>query len=253
LYKKGHDLTGNAQDWINTSSDWNTYLILPAGINETQFNADLASFAKKHIPPPGNKTSSFQLQALKDMHYNTRVDIYSRHPFSRQLINVISLIGIFLLTIACANFINLATAQAINRSKEVGIRKVLGSNRRQLVVQFISETLIVTLCAVLLVCAISVIVLPMLNTLLEVQLSRSFLLNPMTLVFLLGVVLGVSFLAGFYPALVLSGFDPIEALKNKIKAQRSTGVSLRRVLVVVQFCIAQFLVIGTLVLIYQMN
>lgn len=253
LLGKGGDLSGNANDWISTFSDRNTYLILPAGISETQFNADLASFAKKHIPPPYNKTSSLQLQALKDMHYNPLVDVYSGHPFSKQLIEVISLIGMFLLIIACANFINLATAQAVNRSKEVGIRKVLGSNRRQLVVQFISETLIVTLCAVLLACAISVIVLPMLNALLEVSLSRSFLLKPITLIFLLGVVIGVTFLAGFYPALVLSGFDPIEALKNKIKAGRSTGISLRRILVVAQFCIAQFLVIGTLVLIYQMN
>ena len=253
LLKKGGDLSGNAIDWVNTSSDRNTYLILPAGISETKFNADLASFAKKHIPPPNNKTNSFQLQALKDMHYNTLVDIYSGHPFSKQLINVISLIGMFLVIIACANFINLATAQAVNRSKEVGIRKVLGSNRRQLVVQFISETLIVTICAVLLACAIAIIVLPMLNTLLEVDLSRRFLLNPISLLFLLGVVIGVTFLAGLYPALVLSGFDPIEALKNKIKAGRSTGISLRRILVVAQFCIAQFLVIGTLVLIYQMN
>jgi len=253
LVEKGGDLSGNSKDWISTFSDHNTYVILPVGMSETKFNADLASFAKKHIPPPNNKNSSLQLQALKDMHYNTLVDVYSGHPFSKQLINVISLIGLFLLMIACANFINLATAQAVNRSKEVGIRKVLGSNRHQLMLQFISETFIVTLCAILLACAISVMTLPMLNTLLEVHLNGSFLLDPMTFLFLLGVVIGVTFLAGCYPALVLSGFDPIEALKNKIRAGRSTGISLRRVLVVIQFCIAQFLVICTLVLIYQMN
>jgi len=253
VIEKGGDLAGNAQDWVSTFSDHNTYIILPAGMNEKQFNADLASFAKKHIPPPYDKVSSLQLQALKDMHYNTLVDIYSGHPFSKQLINVISLIGMFLLIIACANFINLATAQAVNRSKEVGIRKVLGSNRYQLVWQFISETLIVTLCAVILACAISLIALPMLNALLDVQLHRGFLLDSVVLLFLLGVVIAVTFLAGFYPALVLSGFDPIQALKNKIKAGRASGISLRRVLVVAQFCIAQILVIGTLVLINQMN
>jgi putative ABC transport system permease protein len=135
----------------------------------------------------------------------------------------------------------------------VGIRKVLGSNRNQLMLQFISETLIITLFAVVLAVAIAVVALPMLNKLLEIQLSGNFLSDPIIILFLAGVVIGVTLLSGSYPALVLSGFNPIEALKNRIQAGRSSGISLRRVLVVMQFCIAQFLVIGTLVLIYQMN
>ncbi|HEY4194051.1 MAG TPA: FtsX-like permease family protein, partial [Mucilaginibacter sp.] len=250
---KGGDLSGNAEDWVSTFSDRNTYIILPPNLSEKQFNADLAAFAKKKIPPPYNKNSSLQLQALKDMHYNTKISVYGGHPFSKQLINVISLIGLFLLLIACVNFINLATAQAVNRSKEVGIRKVLGSNRNQLVLQFISETLIITVFAIILASITAVITLPMLNGLLEINLSSSFLLDPFVILFLIGVIVGVTFLAGFYPALVLSGFNPIEALRNKIKAGRASGISLRRFLVVMQFCIAQFLVIGTLVLIYQMN
>ncbi|MGF7072797.1 ABC transporter permease [Mucilaginibacter sp. 3215] len=253
LIEKGGDLSGNAQDWVSTFGDRNCYIILPPGMIEKQFNAELAVFAKKHVPAPYNKNEIFQLQALKDMHYNTEVGVYSGHPFSKQLISVISLIGLFLLIIACVNFINLATAQAVNRSKEVGIRKVLGSNRYQLVIQFISETLIITLFAVILASIISLVVLPMLNNLLEIRLSGSFLGDPMVILFLAGVVIGVTFLAGFYPALVLSGFNPIGALRNKINAGRASGISLRRVLVVAQFCIAQFLVIGTLVLIYQMN
>ncbi|MFI5159867.1 MAG: ABC transporter permease [Sphingobacteriales bacterium] len=253
LIEKGGDLSGNAQDWVSTFSDRHTYIILPAGMNEKRFNIDLAAFANKHIPPPYNKSSSFQLQALTDMHFNTEVSVYGNHAFGKQLIDVISIIGLFLLIIACVNFVNLATAQAVNRSKEVGIRKVLGSNRKQLVFQFITETLIVTLFAVVLATIIAFTTLPMLNNLLEVQISAGFLTNPVVILFLLGLVIGVTFLAGFYPALVLSGFNPIEALKSKIKAGRTSGISLRRVLVVTQFCIAQFLVIGTLVLIYQMN
>jgi putative ABC transport system permease protein len=253
LTEKGGDLGGNAQDWISTFGDRNCYIILPPQVNEKQFNTDLAAFAKKHVPAPYNKGRIFQLQALKEMHYNTETSLYSGHPFSKQLISVISLIGLFLLIIACVNFINLATAQAVNRSKEVGIRKVLGSNRYQLVLQFISETLIITFFALVLAAVISMVALPMLNNLLEIQLSGNFLADPMVLLFLAGVLIGVTFLAGFYPALVLSGFNPIAALRNKINAGRTSGVSLRRVLVVAQFCIAQFLVIGTLVLVYQMN
>ncbi|MDR6940200.1 ABC transporter permease [Mucilaginibacter pocheonensis] len=253
LIGKGGDFSGNAQDWVSTFSDRNCYIILPPGANEKRFNTGLAAFAKRHIPPPYNKNEIFQLQALKDMHYNTETGLYSGHSFSKQLISVISLIGLFLLIIACVNFINLATAQAVNRSKEVGVRKVLGSNRYQLVLQFISETLIITLFSVLLASIISVVALPMLNNLLEIQLSGGFLADPIVILFLGGVVIGVTLLAGFYPALVLSGFNPIEALRNKINMARVSGISLRRVLVVAQFCIAQFLVIGTLVLIYQMN
>lgn len=244
---------GKARDWVTTVSDRNTYLILPAGSSEQRFNSQLAAFAKRHIPPPYNKTTSLQLQPLSDMHYNTQLDVYGGHRFSRQLITVISLIGLFLLIIACVNFINLATAQAVNRSKEVGIRKVLGSGRPQLVLQFMSETFILTLSALLIGTVAAACCLGLLNQLLESQLSIGLLFRPAVVVFLLLTLIGVTLLAGFYPALVLSGFNPIEALRNKIKAGRASGISLRRVLVVSQFCIAQFLLIGTLVLIAQMD
>ncbi|MEN0052887.1 MAG: ABC transporter permease [Mucilaginibacter sp.] len=253
LIEKDGDLSGNAQDWVSTFGDRNCYVVLPPGLSEKQMNTELGSLAKKHIPAPYNKNQTYRLQPLKDMHYTTDVDVYSGHPFSKQLIRVISLIGLFLLVIGCVNFINLATAQAVNRSKEVGIRKVLGSNRYQLLLQFITETLIITLFAVVLASVLALIALPMLNSLLDVRLSSGFLADPVVILFLAGVVIGVTFFAGFYPALVLSGFNPIAALRNKINAGRASGISLRRVLVVTQFCIAQFLVIGTLVLIYQMN
>ncbi|WPU92856.1 FtsX-like permease family protein [Mucilaginibacter sabulilitoris] len=250
---QGGDFNRSMQDWVSTFGSRNCYMILPYDVNEKQFNTALATLAKKHVPAPYNKNEIFQLQPLKDMHYSTETGVYSGRTFSKELISAISLIGLFLLVIACVNFINLATAQAVNRSKEVGVRKVLGSNRYQLVLQFITETLIITSSAVVLATIIAMVVLPMLNNLLEVQLSAAFLADPMVILFLVSVVIGVTLLAGSYPALVLSGFNPIEALRNRISASRASGISLRRVLVVAQFCIAQFLVIGTLVLIYQMN
>lgn len=253
LVDKGGELRGNASDWVSTFGAKNSYMILPDGVSEANFNKELVSFFKRHTPVLYNKDGAFRLQPLEDIHYNTETSVYSGHPFSRQLISVISLIGLFLLVIACVNFINLATAQAVNRSKEVGVRKVLGSRRRQLVMQFISETLIITLFAVGLGTIISLLTLPLLNELLETHLSRSLLISPVAILFMGGTVVGVTLLAGLYPALVLSGFNPVTALRNKITAQRASGISLRRVLVVAQFCIAQFLVIGTLILIYQMD
>jgi putative ABC transport system permease protein len=253
LVSKGGDLYNNITDWVSTFGDRNCYLVLPPELNERQFNKQLVSFAKKHIPAPYNKTEIFQLQALKNMHFDTEAGTYSGRAFSKELISVISMIGLFLLIIACVNFINLATAQAVNRSKEVGIRKVLGSNRGQLILQFISETFLITLFAVILASIISLLTLPLLNDLLEIELSMNFLARPVVLLFLAAVLIGVTILAGFYPALVLSGFNPLQALKNKVNASSIKGISLRRVLVVTQFSIAQILVIGTLVLIYQMN
>jgi len=252
LRAKGSDYYGNLHDWVSTFGDNSCFVILPDNITPARFDQNLKAFVKKHKPADYVK-DGLQLQPLNEMHYNTDVNVYGGHPFGKQLLKVISLIGLFLLLIACVNFINLATAQAVNRSKEVGIRKVLGSNRNQLVMQFISETLIITLFAVVLAIGIAELTLPMLNHLLEIEISRTFLANPLFLAFLAAIIVGVTLLSGFYPAVVLSGFNPIEALKNRIKAGKTSGISLRRTLVVVQFMIAQFLVIGTLVIIYQMD
>jgi putative ABC transport system permease protein len=252
LHAKGSDYYGNLHDWVSTFGDNSCFVILPDNLSQAQFDQKLKAFVKKHKPAEYVK-DGLQLQSLKNMHYNTEVNVYGGHPFSKQLLNVISIIGLFLLLIACVNFINLATAQAVNRSKEVGIRKVLGSNRNQLVMQFISETFIITLFAVVLAIGIAELVLPMLNHLLEIELSRNFFADPLFILFLVGTIVFVTLLSGFYPALVLSGFNPIEALKNRIKAGKTSGISLRRTLVVVQFMIAQFLVIGTLVIVYQMD
>jgi ABC-type antimicrobial peptide transport system permease subunit len=252
IRQKGSDFYYNLKDWVSTFSDNNCFIILPANVSVNQFNRDLKAFVKKHKPPLYAK-SGFELQALSDMHYNTEVDLFSKHPFSRPLIDAISLVGLFLLIIACVNFINLATAQAVNRSKEVGIRKVLGSNRGQLAVQFICETLIITLFSVALAIGIAQIVLPFFNNLLEIKLNSTFLSDPVIWLFLVGTIIIVTLLSGFYPAMVISGFNPITALKNKIVVGRASGVSLRRGLVVLQFCIAQALVIGMLVIIHQMQ
>jgi putative ABC transport system permease protein len=250
--QKGSGLYGNLKDWVSTFGDNHTFIILPANMSVSLFNNDLKAFVKKHKPALYAR-DGFELQALTDMHYNTEIGVFSGHPFSKELINIISIIGLFLLIIACVNFINLATAQAVNRSKEVGIRKVLGSNRKQLALQFVTETFVITLFAVVLAIGMAQIALPFLNQLLEIKLSSAFLSYPVLWLFLGGIIVVVTLLSGFYPALVLSGFNPITALKNKVAAGKASGISLRRVLVVFQFCIAQALVIGTLVIVYQMQ
>src|SRR5690606_23993 len=190
---------------------------------------------------------------LSEVHYDTQTGNYSNKAISRELINVLWSIAAFILLIVCVNFINLSTAQAVNRAKEVGVRKVLGSNKSQLRIQFIVETFLIVTCAVMLSVAITMFTLPAINQLLELSLSFNILGNPAIILFLLTVTLVVTALAGFYPSLVLSRFNPVHALQRKLTASTAKGISLRRALVVFQFVIAQALIIGTLIIVKQMN
>ena len=142
-------IKNNLNDWVSTFGDAYTFIVLPPELSEQKFNAALKTFAKKHKPAEYAQ-DGYILQPLKEMHYDERFDNFTEHTFSHSLITALSLIGIFLLVIACVNFINLATAQAVNRSKEVGVRKVLGSNRRQLALQFIGETALIVCSAAVL-------------------------------------------------------------------------------------------------------
>jgi hypothetical protein len=165
----------------------------------------------------------------------------------------LSLIGAFLLGLACINFINLATAQASRRSREVGIRKVLGGRRWQLALQFMGETLLLVLGAGILSIVLLNIFQPYTNRIVHETIGLNPLQSFSTLIATLSILLVVTILAGFYPALIISGFKPIQALKNKISARRVSGVSLRRVLVVAQFMIAQGLIFSTLIVMNQLK
>ena len=180
-----------------------------------QFDKNLQAFVKKHKPGE-YQNDGLILQPLSTIHFDDRFGNYNGRTFGKDLITALTLIGLFLIIIACVNFVNLATAQAVNRSREVGVRKVLGSNRFQLAIQFISETAVITVFAVLTALAIAMLVLPMLNQLLRLQLSMNMLNNPTIILFLLLTTIMVVLLSGFYPAMILSGFNPITALKGRI-------------------------------------
>ncbi len=186
------------------------------------------------------------------MHYDTQTGNFSNKTISHQLLNVLWLIAAFILLIACVNFINLSTAQAVNRAKEVGVRKVLGSSRSHLQVQFIVETFLMVISAVLIAAIITMLALPYVNQLLDLSLSFNILSDPSIILFLLTVTIAVTVLAGFYPSIVLARFNPVNALKSKLTSTTG-GISLRRGLVVFQFIIAQALIIGTLVIVRQMD
>ena len=253
----GTDFTGDNQygfnqpDWKGTTADFGCYVLLPHAISVASFNQQLNAYARK-VQSPDNK-DSYIIQPISTVHYDTETGNYSNKTISRELLNVLWLIAAFILLIACVNFINLSTAQAVNRAKEVGVRKVLGSNSSQLQVQFIIETFLIVAIAVVFATGITMLLLPSVNSLLELSLSFDILANPAILLFLLAVTVGVTALAGFYPSIVLSSFNPVTALKSKVAANGAKGLSLRRGLVVFQFIIAQALIIGTLIMVKQMD
>lgn len=249
---KADHIVFNMEDWVTTYGSAYTFVEVPEHFSIDQFNADLKKLVTKHKPAEYAGDTYFA-QPLSDIHYNKDFGNYGDHVFSHSLVTALSLIGVFLILIACVNFINLATAQAVNRSREVGVRKVMGSNRRQLAVQFLSETALIVLLAIFAAVAIAIALLPFVNTLLGIRLTTSFFYRPDVLLFLLAVTVAVTFLSGFYPAIILSGFNPITALKSRITSKMVGGISLKRGLVVLQFAIAQVLIIGTIIVVNQMR
>ncbi len=239
-------------DWEDrTNSGFGCYILLPPNVSADNLNQQLKAYSAK-VESPDDKDSHI-IQPLSAVHYDSQTGNYSNKAISHQLLNILWLIAAFILLIACVNFINLSTAQAVNRAKEVGVRKVLGSNKSQLQTQFIIETFLIVTVAVMIAAVITILALPYVNQLLELSLSFNILNNPVIILFLLTVTIVVTALAGFYPSIVLSRFNPVNALKSKLTVNAAKGISLRRGLVVFQFIIAQALIIGTFIIVKQMD
>jgi putative ABC transport system permease protein len=195
----------------------------------------------------------YVLQPLADMHLSTeyRADNGLTDGSNPMYSYILSGIAIFILLIACINFINLTVARSVKRAKEIGIRKVVGGQRRQLIGQFLGESYFISCIAFLFAILLVEILLPSFNTLSNKALSFTYLLNYKLVAFYLGLFLVTGFLAGFYPALVLSGFDPVQTLYGR---QRFTGKNyLSKGLVILQFTLATFMIIATITIYSQFD
>ncbi|MEO6818317.1 MAG: ABC transporter permease [Ginsengibacter sp.] len=241
-------------DWNATSSSFVAFMLLPKNVTTKSVNDKLVQFTEKYNPSSkkGVRERINYLLPLSEIHYDKRFSNFGDHTTNKSTLWTLALIGLFIILMACINFINLSTAQAIGRSKEVGIRKVLGSNRKQLFGQMMGETTVLVFISILFAFLIAMICLPFIKHVAMIQESLR-LFNVQTISFLLLLCLVVVLFAGSYPAFVLSGFKPISALKNKMTSATVGGISIRRSLVVIQFAISQFLIIGTIVAITQMN
>lgn len=230
-----------------------TYFAAPENFDVKKLQAQVPDFITRHWGKELAKEARLPLQPLRDIHYDTRYLHSSEMPtVSKETYWSLGAIGLLILLIAAINFINLSTAQSIKRAKEVGVRKVLGAYRFQLVRQFLGETTLMVLLAMLLGVAIAALFLGKAVTMLELRIGPAALLNVQVILFIALVTVGLILIAGLYPAFVQSAFNPVTAFKN-MKVPVVRGFSLRRSLVVVQFIISQVLIIGTLVVAYQMD
>ena len=252
---KNHpDAYGYTDRWGSVTSSFQSFMLLPSNISPASINKRLLTFSNEHFNADNKdifKTYLF-LQPLSDIHFNKQIGNFGDHVTSRTTLWTLSLIGIFIIIMACINFINLSTAQAVRRSKEVGVKKVLGGTRLQLFRQLMGETCIIVVAATVLAAILAGICLPYVKNIASIQ-EKLNLLNTSTILFLALVTIVVSVFAGAYPSIILSGFKPVLALKNKITSASIGGISIRRGLVITQFAISQVLITGTIIAITQMN
>lgn len=243
-------VNGQLNNWVGIFAQHYCFVTLPDNLSEASFDKDLTDVVNRY-KPPSNHNEGMMLLPLKDMHFDTRYNTFNNHPFSRDLIRTLSLIGLFVLLIACVNFVNLSTAQAVNRAREVGVRKVLGGTRAQLLTQFVAETGLLVLLATVIAAGLCELTLPFFDRLLGIKLNADFFLDPAMVKCLLAMMAATTFLAGFYPAVVLSGFDPVTAFKSRTAPRGRGSNLLRRILVVLQFTISQALIICVLIIVGQ--
>lgn len=244
----GYDLS----EWGSTSSNFQVYVLTNPNTDLASAQRQLDAFSKKHFEGRGNSIKSHGMQAMSDIHFRNDLEPLSGRLIRKSTIQTLILVGIFILVMASINFVNLTTSLAIGKSKEIGVRKVMGSSRMQLIFQSFSETFLVVLVSTGFALILARLALPFLKQIADVPEEISFL-DPTILGFLILLMVLLTLLSGIYPALILSAFKPIRALKNKFHSADLGGVAIRRGLVVLQFAMAQVLMIGTLIAIRQMN
>ncbi len=237
-------------DW--RSHNLYTYLLVQEGTNIAELEAKFPSFVERHIGEEFVQRYEIHLQPLADLFLHS--NLYAEHGDSLEIayIYIFIALGLLILIIACINFINLSTAQGLKRAKEVGVRKVMGAFKNQLVFQFLAEAIILAIFGVMISLVLVELALPAFNDIAEWSVEATYLANPLYLIAIFLVVVLVGVLAGGYPAFVLSAFKPAAVLKGE-KTGTGGKSFLRTGLVVTQFTVAIFMIISTLAVDNQLS
>lgn len=232
-------------------SGGSVFVALPEGRSPEDYTARLRQAEKKYFSDRDGETSELVLQPLRDIHFNPVYDGTILAPaISPTYLYVFGAVGLFVLLIACVNFINMSTARAMTRAKEVGVRKVIGATQGQLVAQFLSEAFWVTTFSAGLALTLTYNILPLVNDFMQKRIAFAWIESTVLLA-VLALLTGL--LAGLYPAFFLSRFQPVRVLKTAAEPGRGGVAWLRQSLVVFQFTISLVLAVGVLIVYRQMN
>ena len=241
-----------------TTFNWDgflTYVLLKEGADPKKVEAKIAQVVEKKVGEEykeRNESVEYKLQPLKDIHLTSNYMSEAEANGDGKAVNFLLIISIFIIVIAWINYVNLSTARSLERAREVGVRKVMGSHRLQLIRQFLFESLLVNFLAVVLAFIIIIASLPLFNSLTGKQITFSLLADVNFWLALVIIFIGGTFLSGLYPAFVLSSFRPIEVLKGKL-SKTAHGAWLRQALVITQFAASVSLMVGTYSIYRQLN
>lgn len=245
------------ESWNNTNSSSQVMIRLSKGTTVANIEKQLKGLYNKYGKKEkrDNSTHDFLLQPLSDIHFNTDYTNFDQRIAHKPTLYGLLAVAVFLLLLGCINFINLTTAQGTQRAKEIGIRKTMGSSRKQLIFQFLSETFFITIIATIVSAVLTPVLLKVFSDFIPPELHFDPLQQPIILFFIALLVILVSILSGFYPAWILSSYKPINILKNQSSFThgRSRKAWMRKSLTVTQFIIAQVFILATLIVSQQIH
>lgn len=232
-----------------------TYIQLPEGYDLSKMYTSFDKIIKERVNPIFEQFGIkivYELQPILDIHLYSKIQDEAEEGGDITYIYIFASVAAFMLLIACINYMNLATARSVNRAKEVGVRKVMGSQRRQLIAQFIAESVVIALIAMVISLVLIYVLLPTFNSLANKSLPFSYIFQGPIILSLLAIVIFVGIVGGSYPAFYLSGFNPINVLKGKLTTKGGSAV-FRKFLVAFQFMISIFMLISTLIVFDQLQ
>ncbi|MFC2160422.1 ABC transporter permease [Acidobacteriota bacterium] len=246
-----NEISGYGTSW--GSFNFVTYLQLNPGSNIQEVNQKITAVADNNNCPQVKDGVDFRLQPLAELHLDSRASYRNYADIGdKKYVYIFSIIALFVLFIACVNFMNLSTARFTQRAKEVGMRKTVGASRKQLVLQFFGESFLMTLMSCVFALVLVIFLLPAFNRIAGKDLQM-VLLNFQFVFGLSCIIFFTSLIAGSYPAIFLSSFKPVKTLKGTFKSQGKNGQIFRRVLVVTQFSLSIILLIGTMIVFKQLR
>jgi putative ABC transport system permease protein len=246
------------EQWNNTNGASQLLVKLSAGTSVAQLEKSIYGLYDKYRTKENDNDShsaSYILQPLSDLHFNTNYSGYTKPLANKSILFSLLAVALFLLLLGCINFINLTTAQAAQRAKEIGVRKTMGGSKKQLIIQFLSETFLLTFIATIVSILVTPLLLKSFSAFIPADLHFNIGEQPSVIIFLLLLTVVVTILSGFYPAIILSGYKPVLVLKNQVftGSGKTRQVWLRKSLTVSQFVIAQVFIMATIMVSKQIN